>query len=624
MNLKSLSRMTVSSLIALSLWGQTAFASLNQTLSPIPAHAPLSVTLSLNPGDWSYVLQKLSQVDENNELSRLIQDFDNQFKSFDFFWDGLTNLGSHVSIAFVPHPQHTGHLLISLNMKDPQRLMPFLDQLQDEFQANGDSHSLVTDKIGPYTSYRLALDTNNTLNQEFTQLDLLAAGNNLLMSFGPNQDLLRDMLYIQEVLPTNSRFKLQNQASFETVETHLKGQPLWLYWNQKNGKQLLEKFGIDGFDQELRDINALKDLLEPEAVDTFVQEINALYSGIGFGLEIESTGLKFKGVSSHASQDMSWYQQEYFAQLSQMQRPDLQNLLKQMPKQPILLLGGRFLGQSWDRSLPFDLSFLTKNTELQAALPKLKQVFYEFSQLDLEQDIVTHLDGRYGLSVEKGPGSPGDEYEFPQIVFYLGLKPGHLTSFESSLQKMKLDFKALKSLDGLEKPEILAIQDPAKSDLLQLQPLEYYHGHQLYQVGELPDLDGQSLVMSRSGDLWLTGLGAEALKAALDQAGQIPATLQNKSLYQPEADYHFFLDFSIVMLGVKSFMQASTPAIGDPDQLNTSKSKNEDWLESLMAIKHIYISSRQLENATVGQLGIKIDMDQIDWKMIVQWLAEDK
>ncbi|PKL75973.1 MAG: hypothetical protein CVV27_12645 [Candidatus Melainabacteria bacterium HGW-Melainabacteria-1] len=323
-----LRHLALATTLVLGLHVSPALATLDQTLAPYPDDALALVTISLDPTNWSYLISKATaggkitvktkpaddQADSEKkteassdgetelpaEVNALIEFFQNDLK-FDPLWDGIANLGSHLTLAYRNWPDSQGQLMFSLNLRSPDRVNQLMQRLHTGLQAKGLLTELAKDKFGPSEIY--TLQTDNDDFEEFGQIHFAVSGQNLVGTIGKNPDLLKRMLYIQQVLPKHSGFRLANNPTFSPVRKSLQDKAVWGYVDIK---QSLQAFDV---------LDELGDADSDEMA--MVGQLTSLIRGIGIGLDIERDGLKFKSFVAPDWQNLSPKQQEY---LSAMQR----------------------------------------------------------------------------------------------------------------------------------------------------------------------------------------------------------------------------------------------------------------------------------------------------------------
>ncbi|HEY9840174.1 MAG TPA: hypothetical protein V6D23_06970, partial [Candidatus Obscuribacterales bacterium] len=225
------------------LWALPARASLDQTLAPFPDDTVSLVSVSLDPAHWSYLIERVNQVlqskpgtspEEKLLDPELPPEFDQLLRflmvdmEFDPVRDGLFNLGSHLSLAYRPQAGSSGHFLFSLNLRSPDRVEALIQRLRARLAKDGDNRKLTQEAFGPAKIYTLNPDLteNPPESTDFDEIHFAVSGHNLIGSLGSNPDLIKRMLYTDSVLPADSRFRLNNQASFEPVRDYLKDQAM--------------------------------------------------------------------------------------------------------------------------------------------------------------------------------------------------------------------------------------------------------------------------------------------------------------------------------------------------------------------------------------------------------------
>lgn len=458
-------------------------------------------------------------VEDSDDLLKMFNSFNQEIKAetgIDLFWDVLLNLGTHLSMGYRAFPNRAGDVLVQLDVRSGAQAKSVLDKLYTHLQKDTDSTQLIKEAFGPQTLYTFVLDEDEEVYQ---RLNIAVHENTLIMTVGPDAHQLKTMLYMGQVLPKDSNFRLTNTAYFKPVEKTLESHPLWLY-SDLQGLMELAELAKDELELESSDIDVLAELIP-------------LVRGLGLGVDYKQKQLIFHGMAAHDQANLSDFQKKYLAALKAPSESKSSLKKHLLGPSPLVLLGEK-LDLSLSQPYPIDPDKLAKSANL-SVLNEMsyRELFPKFSGLDLDKDILPYLDGNYGFSVVELPGK-----EVPQSVLVLGLKEGQGNAFATALQKnLNIDLKEL-----LSDEEIAPIR---------LVPHGEHQGASLYRFsGPLEDMgdlkEALFPVAAQKDDVWILGQTEAAVKAALDgQAVGTPAlkTWMHKTDTRQAANV-FFMDVS--------------------------------------------------------------------------------
>ncbi len=413
-------KLVLATSLSLSL-STPAWASLEQTLGPIPEDTPVLLTGSLDLLRWQYPLSKLGAVDQLISLDefgldkQVVQEQLNELKrfftddlKFDPALDGLLNLGTHLSVGYRPAAGSEGHLLFSLNLRSGARVSELLNRLSSE-AAKQAGIKMIKQSFGGHELYQIKSPT--LLEGEvFRDLTLAVSGNNLIGTLGNGDSLLKNMLYVDQVLPLRSHFRIGNQATFKPVKESLEKELAWVYIDTLRG---LKATGIET-------------LAEGEELE-FIGEILSLNRGVGVGFDLNPDGLRFKSFQVPDWASLKPAQREQLASLQTKPVHALKPLLQQVPNQPVFFTAGQRLDISLDPKTGPRLPESLGLSNADQITRNLKELF----NLNYETELLPLLDGRYGFGVFVNDGPQ----VLPSAVFYLGLKDGKEQAFDKLMQQ---------------------------------------------------------------------------------------------------------------------------------------------------------------------------------------------
>lgn len=426
-----------------------ARASLDSTLAPLPDDALAVITVHLNPTHWQYLLGKVLKKTAKpaaepaqakaqprtqeaqqarlsiteaplEQLQELMKVLKSEF-AFDPVWDGLLNLGSHLSLAYRPWPGTSGQILFSLDLKSTDRVSGLLERLHDRVTRSGDFHSLVVEDFGPCRLYHLQRQGEAPFG--FDQLHLAVSGHNLVGTVGEGSDLLKRMLYLQTVLGPDSRFHLSQQPLFAPIRQALEHEPLWFYLDAQGGLKALSQGAGDSQSRELG----------------LVSQLLTLQRGLGLSARVESDGFKFKSFVVPDKTALTPAQLQFLQALEKPSEHPLSGLLDRLPPSPLLFAGGQGLDVALSQPWPVDVAA----ADLPLNPAEIRQQIQAIFNLDYTRDFVPRLDGRYGLGVI----APENEKAMPQVVLYLGVRNGQEAAFDRLMQQqLQINLTALQAL----------------------------------------------------------------------------------------------------------------------------------------------------------------------------------
>lgn len=462
-------------------------------------------------------------VEGSDDLLKMFNTFNQEIKAetgIDLFWDVLLNLGTHLSMGYRAFPNRAGDILVQLDVRSGQQAKSVLNKLYTHLQKDTDSTQLIKESFGPQTLYTFVLDEDEEVYQ---RLSVAVHENTVMMTVGPDAHQLKTMLYMGQVLPKDSRFRLTNTPYFQPVEKALADHPVWLY-SDLQGLMDLADLVKEELELEVSDIDVLAELIP-------------LVRGLGLGVDYKHKQLIFHGMAAHDHENLSAFQKKYLAAIKapSESKNDLKKHL--LGPSPFVFMGEK-LDLSLSQPYPIDPDKLARSANL-AVLNEMsyRELFPKFSGLDLDKDVLPYLDGNYGFSVVELPGK-----EVPQSVLVLGLKQGQGKAFSAALQqKLNIDLKEL--LSDEEAPPV------------RLVPHGEHQGVQLFRFDgpfedEMSELkEALFPVAAQKDDVWILGQTEAALKAALD--GQAVGTPVIKE-WKQKTDTHqaanvFFMDIAQLM-----------------------------------------------------------------------------
>lgn len=572
MNRRTLLRTTAHLLLATSLLPGLitlpARADLQQNLQPMLDDDMVTLTVSLNPDSWKYVISKAmqggkikvrmtdaddqpadaadkqagnGQPDKHTasvtelppEFSKLADLLQNQLH-FDPVFDGLANIGSHLTLAYRPYADSDGQLMFSLNVNSPERTAALLERLQ-QLMSDGGQQLMHQENFGPYAIYHLDFASavadkagqkskkkskagEGPIPEEFDHAHLAVVGHNLIGSIGANADLLKRMMYLDRVLPPDSRFHLANNPRFAPVKDYLGKEPMWIFADMPAISERVRSFLT----------HDTSDAEEKQLIETIISSVTGPYGGVGMGLNIQADGVHIKGFNAPDWQNMSAAEKaELEASQAQPAHP-LTGFQQHMPGEP-LLLSAR---QNVDYHLAHPPAALNSLTQLMPWLTQehVRDAVKRIFNVDYQDEFLPAFDGRMGFGIFTPPADD----EVPDLVMYLGVK--NEQAFDQMMQQhFRITFgevgKVFAEATGIDEDEDSASASPVNENMHTLQVMVETYG---VDWGGMypPNLDTLSKEAKKS-DYWkelenpVTGGQGKALddygafKGQAAQAGEV-------------------------------------------------------------------------------------------------------
>jgi hypothetical protein len=523
------------------------------------------------------------EADSSEDLLKMFNEFNQEMKDqtgVDLFWDVLLNMGTHLSAGYRAFPNRAGDLLFQLDVRSGEKANEVLNKVFTQLQADGeDNAKMVKEQFGPKTLYTFVLDENEAVYQ---RLSLAVHDNTLIATLGPDAHQLKTMLYLGQVHPQDSAFRLTNTPYFKPVEKALHENPLWLYSDLNSVMELAnlvrEEIDIDSSDLDI------------------LAEVIPLVRGVGMGVNYKRNQLTFQGIAAHDMAHLSDFQKAYLTALkapSESKNAVMNRLLGPSP----LVFAGEKLGLALDKPFPLDPEKVARS-EMLSVLDEMsyRKLLPKFLSMDLDQDVLPYIDGNYGFSVVEIPGK-----DTPQSVLVLGLKQGQGNNFEKVLQdKLNIDLKELMSDD--EAPPI------------RLVPHGNYAGVSTYRFSGPFDGDEEMKkiifpVAAQTGDVLLIGQTEAALQAALDHKDFTNPALSDwmQKTDTRQAANLFFMDI--------------TQLIDWATRYGLVDKEDEDIQAVGKSLRSIYSATYPTADAFEGKLVLDVDFSGIPFEKLTQLFA---
>ena len=472
----------IGSLAACSLLlAQPAQAALENTLAHLPGGASGAVVLQTDAEAWSYFSAR--KPFSNWQQLPEVQEWAAQLKQAGFEPDKdlLPYLGSHLVLAYYPEtaaPQR-GTLLGALDLKSDTAAQAVQARLQELLKGRNEvplAPALTSRGCHRYGSEALSEKLKALLPMPDGHFAYCLQDQTLLLVLGETEDFLQ---------PLQAGTHLADNPAFSETAAALKDQQAWLFIDQTGlGTMwdLLSAIGAD-LDETLNESGtAPKD--SSLTRETLLQNLQ----GLGVGLELGPHGLGLKLFAPYSG-NMSPALQAYFASLQPDGGPGLSGLWPFLPEKPLLVLAGQKLDTYLREPIPpfAGEAFDQMRQQIAAMRPEIGPAIQKVTGLDMEKDLLAHLDGRYALIVDPATKDTGQEaagggtslerwYNDPSTVLLLGTRPETREAFFALLDKR------LKLVPGaLEDPQAIARSKVFENmNRLTLQLFEYGYEHKGY------------------------------------------------------------------------------------------------------------------------------------------------
>ncbi|MBT9544521.1 MAG: hypothetical protein IV090_03955 [Candidatus Sericytochromatia bacterium] len=398
--------------LASTLWVSPVLASVENALDPIPKDPSFVATVQTELEPWGYFVQRFLELGQSDQLKELTATLEK--KGLDLTSDLLPIFGSHISVAAYGDGQSENkkiEVLFSVDLSSPAAAQALLDKLQKindpDFSVKTESHD-----------GRTLLTVSEHKNQKPEMIvGLVVSGSNLLISAAPDTAILKRALAAQGSRSGN----VLSQAGFHKTFQRFKTEPVWGWANEGLDNQFRQALGQMSGENPFQQGAALQ----------------ALWAGTGFSARPSQQGLSMQFYTPLA-QNIPAEWQAFYAQWAAPASPPLKGLLDALPAKPMFVMGGQKLNRY------ADLGFYPEgpsqaSQDMKKMMTTLASTWKELlpavdAGLDLKKDLLPHLDGRYGLTMDVN--SEG----VPQVLAYLGVQPESQAKLGLLLRnKFKLD-----------------------------------------------------------------------------------------------------------------------------------------------------------------------------------------
>ncbi len=526
---------------------------------------------------------KETKVEDGDDLMAMFDSFNKELKEetgIDLFWDVLLNLGTHMTAGYRAFPNRAGDLLFQLDVKSGPKAKSVMNKLFNTLEADGETTGFVRESFGPQTLYTFVMDEDEPVYQ---RLSVAVQDDTVIATIGPDSHQLKTMLYLGQVHPVESEFRLTSVPYFNHVKAPLKEHPFWMY----------------------TDLNALVELAEvmkneidlPQSDIDLLAELIPLSRGLGFGMNYKNKQMVFEGVAAHDMARLTPFQKAYLKKLKSPS-PDKNRMKKRLLGPSPFVFVGEKLDLALEQPFPMDPARLATSENF-AVLNEMSytKLLPQFTGLSLDKDLLPYLDGNYGFSVVELPNQ-----QVPQSVMVLGLQKGTGPAFETVLKnKFRFDMGELMS------------DDEAKP--IKFEAAGEYKGATLYRMGGLSGMDDLKGMLNpmaaQKDDVWILGQTEAAVKAALDnnRFEQPGLKAQMVKTDTRQAANTFFMDITRLIGWATTY-----GLIGEDEEEAQMVAK---------AFRSIYSATYHTPETMEGKLVLDIDFSQLPFEEIFGELGEE-
>lgn len=589
--LKHLKTTALATLASITLLTLPAWASLEDNLKHTPAGADGFVAIKTDRSEWDYFLKRKPFSTMGEELMKDVATGIKEGLGLDFEKDLLPMLGTHISVAVYEAELKKGEdlpVLIALDLRDTANFPKVIAALKTMSESERD-RVLLEEKYKDISLYGFATKEKQ-------------AGSPYL-ALSQNTLLIGSKALISKAIDTAaSGTSLMGDTRFKPVYKSLNTEKLWLYFNSQNIDKLM---ALIPETEELEEIN-LSD----------VTDSLKAYDSMGFGMDLNARGLRFKSFVKIGSGAPKSAMDSYVRKMEQAIRKPAQPLsgvLNAAPGRPLL-----FAAMQGTHLLSEGINLAANNDkDMKALFNEILGGMRRFSGLDFNKDLVGMSDGRAGLAVFY-PDSKKTFDQPPYALIYMGIKdnPKFLSTLTS---KLKLDLSALEeeNAEGGKKKK-----GPDDYITFPAKPQATYQGSPIYMANlnnpvkalkqELNIQPGFTYV----GNMWLFGSNIESLKAGIDYIkGKQENLNANRYFSGLRSTYGLQDDAGMMFIDLTKAVSILNFFMGDDDEVKQLQ-------PTLSALKAIASGGSYNTDGAEGVFVIDIDMDKVDFELIGKFLGE--
>lgn len=383
--------LTLSALLRTSFLSTAALASMPPNENPIghyPGNTAALSAVELKPQNIAEALQALPEElreDLQHSLSNLIIEL--QKEGLESFIKGVSQISGHISMAYRARPNRWGEILLQIETRDKNTLQLAMGDL-----IGLESLPVETLQFSDYTLYQIALD-DGTPELKGLKLTLAQQGQFIRGSIGNDHDGLTEMLYLSQVHPPQSPWRLSGQPDVRYAQQVLspRGEQ-WTYLRTQHLGELLKQF-----------MATEPELQKLEMEGPWVQDALHYMQGAGFGVHVDTgaqPALKLKLLTQHNTPQLSPHQQQFIQAQQAQQRYDFSPLLGHFPAPLTAFFAGHINDMAQEQTIPSShetppqwKALLEEND-----LSTWQKSFFEYTQLDYTKDLKPHLAGPFAMA----------------------------------------------------------------------------------------------------------------------------------------------------------------------------------------------------------------------------------
>ncbi len=381
-------------------------------LGAYPGNTDALSTIDFRPQNIQAALQALPE-ETRAELQQSLQSLmlELQREGMQGLLTALSQVAGHMSVAYRKTPNRWGEFLFQIETHHENTLNTALSSLGEvPFQS---------ESFGGYTLHTLTFDEKQGAELAGLQLNLAQQGKYIRGSFGFDASGLKEMLYLDQVHPVQSPWRLSGQADVQRAQRVLSPeQQQWTYVRTARFRELM---------RYILDTQGAAPLSLEE--DPWYQDALSYVQGMGMGVQIDThnpgtSALHIQALTQHNPKALSAYQHSIISRDQADQAYDFSGLMTYFPAPLTAFYAGHFHGFEDLKTIP---SSHQMSEGWQAFLEEgdtagWQARLFESTGLNYAKDLAPYVAGPFALawmpalSPAKTPTNP--------VGLVVDLKPG--------------------------------------------------------------------------------------------------------------------------------------------------------------------------------------------------------
>lgn len=311
---------------------QTLARGAQDPLGAYPGNTDALSAIDFRPQNIQAALQALPE-ETRAELQQSLQSLMLEFQreGMQGLLTALSQVAGHMSVAYRKTPNRWGEVLFQIETHHENTLNTALSSLGEvPFQS---------ENFGGYTLHRLTFDEKQGAELAGLQLTLAQQGKYIRGSFGFDASGLKEMLYLDQVHPVQSPWRLSGQADVQRAQRVLSpDQQQWTYVRTTRFRELM---------RYVLDTQAPAPLSLEE--DPWYQDMLSYVQGMGVGVQIDThepgtSALHIQALTQHNPKALSDYQHAVISRDQADQAYDFSGLMAYFPAPLTAFYAGHFHG----------------------------------------------------------------------------------------------------------------------------------------------------------------------------------------------------------------------------------------------------------------------------------------